>query len=113
MPNLRRPQLSAQVGSFMDEPEVAATIKAWATHLNATHGSIMRDVVQFGLPALVRQLAAEHGQLPDGMYADALKSEQERGAARAAAGAEVKRAERALAKRAPTKRSPRRTAARK
>jgi len=89
----------------MDEPEVAALIKAWATHLNATHGSIMRDVVQLGLPALARQLAAEHGQLPDQLYADALKSEQERGAARALAGAQVKRAERALAKRAPAKRA--------
>jgi len=95
MPNQRRPVLSAQIGSFMDTPERAALIKAWATHLNVTHGSIMRDVLDYGLPRLVSRLTLEHGPLPVEVYENALAIEQQRADARAAAGASVKRALRA------------------
>lgn len=96
MPNQRRPVLTAQIGSFMDTPERAALIKAWATWLNVTHGSIMRDVLDQGLPKLVRKLVAEHGELPAEVYAEALDAERARADARSAAGAEVKRAARAV-----------------
>lgn len=95
----------------MDTPERAATIKAWATHLNVTHGAIMRDVMNYGLASLVGRFEREHEELPQDVYAAALKLEQDRGAARAAAGAEVKRTERALTKRRPAKRAPRKAAA--
>jgi len=93
----------------MDTPERAALIKAWATHLNVTHGSIMRDVLDYGLNRLITKLVAEHGLLPEETYDAALKVERERGAARSAAGAESKRNERKSIKahRVPVKRAPR------
>jgi len=98
MPNLRKPTLSAQVGSFMDTPDRAATIKAWAAHLNVTHGSIMRDVLDEGLASVLRRYEREAPDMSDfgAIYAEALNVERERADARAKAGAEVKRAERAL-----------------
>lgn len=97
MPNLRKPTLSAQIGSFMDTPERAATIKAWATHLNVTHGSIMRDVLDEGLSFVLREYEREHGA--EGfaeIYAEALEAERQRADERAKAGAEVKRGMRAI-----------------
>lgn len=105
MPNLRRPVYSAQIGSFMDTPETAALIKAWAEHANVTHGAIMRDVVQGGLILVVRDLRAEHGSLPDETYQRHLAIETARGEARAAAGAAIKRESRLAEKtRKPTRR---------
>lgn len=98
MPNLRRPILSAQIGSFMDTPERAALIKGWATHLNCTHGAMMRDALQYGLYGLIARLEGDHGRLPADVYDAALLAENKRASARAKAGAEVKRAERALPK---------------
>lgn len=106
MPNMRKPTFSAQIGSFMDTPERAALIKAWASHLNVTHGSIMRDVLDSGLPGVIRRLTAEHGELPAEVYEEALRVEQQRAAARTAAGIEAKRAERALPKRRARKKAP-------
>jgi hypothetical protein len=106
MPNLRKPTLSAQIGSFMDTPERAAAIKAWATQLNVTHGSIMRDVLDEGLAHVLATYERENGAEGfDEVYAAALEVEQKRADERAKAGASTKRAERAL-----THKRPRRTA---
>lgn len=91
MPNLRRPVYSAQIGSFMDTPERAATLKAWAEHTNLSHGSIMRDALDAGLGAIARWLSGEYGQLPQEIYDRHLAQEIARGEARAKAGAAIKR----------------------
>jgi hypothetical protein len=104
MPNLRKPTLSAQIGSFMDTPERAATIKAWATFRNVTHGSIMRDVLDAGLDDVLAAYESEAGSEGfDEVYAAALKVEQKRADERARAGASTKRAERALSHKRPRK----------
>jgi hypothetical protein len=104
MPNLRKPTLSAQIGSFMDTPERAATIKAWATYLNVTHGSIMRDVLDEGLAHVLATYEREHGAEGfDEVYALALDVERQRADERAKAGASTKRAERALSHKRPRK----------
>jgi hypothetical protein len=106
MPNLRRPVYSAQIGSFMDTPERAALIKAWAEHANVTHGAIMRDVVSDGLPDTVKLLWREHGDLPTEVYDKHLQLETERGRARAEAGAAIKRESRLAEKtRKPARRT--------
>lgn len=94
MPNMRKPTLSAQVGSFMDTPERAALVKAWAQHLNITHGAIMREVMTSGLNAVVGRLQRKHGELPADLYEAILAAERQRGQERAAAGAAAKRGER-------------------
>lgn len=106
MPNLRRPVYSAQIGSFMDTPETAALIKAWAEYGNVTHGTIMRTVVELGLTNAIRSLTAEIGcGLPDETYQRHLAIETARGEARAAAGAAIKRESRLAEKtRKPTRR---------
>lgn len=91
MPNLRKPVVSAQIGSFMDTPERAATLKAWAEHTNLSHGSIMREVMDAGLSSVVVNLAAEHGSLPAEIYDRHLAQEIARGEARAKVGAAIKR----------------------
>jgi hypothetical protein len=105
MPNLRKPTLSAQIGSFMDTPERAAKIKAWATFLNVTHGSIMRDVLDAGLDEVLQAYADEltGAEGFDEIYAAALEVEQRRADERAKAGASTKRAERALTHKRPRK----------
>ncbi len=55
MPNLRKPGLIAQIGSFMDTAERAATLKAWATHLGWSHGSLMRGALDLGLEGGARR----------------------------------------------------------
>lgn len=104
MPNLRKPTLSAQIGSFMDTPERAATIKAWATYLNVTHGSIMRDVLDAGLAhVLATYESAAGAEGFDKIYAAVLDVERKRADKRAKAGASTKRAERALSHKRPRK----------
>jgi hypothetical protein len=104
MPNLRKPTLSAQIGSFMDTPERAATIKAWATFLNVTHGSIMRDVLDAGLDDVLAAYESEAGiEGFDEVYALALDVARPRADERAKAGASTKRAERALSHKRPRK----------
>jgi hypothetical protein len=107
MPNLRKPVYSAQIGSFMDTPERAATLKAWAEHLNITHGAIMRDVLDQGLADLLRGYESSQGV--DGfaeIYDRHLAQETARGEARAVAGAAIKRESRLAEKtRKPTRKT--------
>jgi hypothetical protein len=91
MPNALKPVYSAQLGAFMDTPEIAATIKTWAGKLNITHGQVMREIVRAGLPAVVERFEAQAGPLPPRTYTAALRVEQRKGAERARRAARAKR----------------------
>lgn len=98
MPNMIKPNYSSQMGAFMDEPEIAAQIKAWASHLNITHGQVMRDIVRAGLPLVAQDYAERSGgQPPQRSYEAILRAEKRKGAERARRAAQAKRAARKAA----------------
>lgn len=98
MATSKRAAFVAQL-TCMDTVEHAATVKAWAEHVEVTQGDILRDVIVAGLPLVIKALKRNHGDLPSELYAAHLAAEAERGQQRAVASAQQKRAERVEAQR--------------